>query len=66
MLVQGGRRPGIIAHRIDVAHSIALAGAIAISGSLAEAEVHFIRFPFQTMVNPFIPPTEIIALGGAI
>src|SRR5580704_14618268 len=66
MLVERVGGSGIIAHDIDVSHTIALAITIRISRSLAEPKVHFVRWAFQIMVNPVIPPIEIIALGGTI
>src|SRR6516162_4038678 len=66
MLVQRIRCSRVIPHRVDVNHAITLTCAVSRACAFAEAKVHLICLTLQVVINAFIPPTEIVALGGSI
>jgi len=55
-----------IAHRIDIAHFIALARTINRSGTLAQANIHFTALAFDVVIDPGVPPREVVRLRLAI
>src|SRR5262249_15986509 len=62
MLVRGVGRPCTVPDRVDIGEAIALARAVHIARALPEPEIFFASFAPQIVMDPLVPPAEVIGL----
>src|SRR5271157_2893484 len=66
MLVERIGASRVIAHRVDVAEAIALTGAVHDPRALSKPEILLAALAGEIVIDPLVPPAEVIGLGRSV
>jgi hypothetical protein len=66
VLVERIAGAGVVAHGVEVAQAKAPPGAVHRARALAKAQIDLARLAAQVVMNPPVPPAEVIGLGRTV